>query len=302
MVKWPVKKALAYLIGSVCLSFSLSLAGYFLWQHCKQKRLVDPKYHIGAIVQTGPEKEALKTDYLAELLELSSDRPISLYAFNCRCAERKLLASPLIASASVKKLDEGAIYIDYEVRRPIATLADYRNIGIDAEGYLFPIAPFFTPKELPEIYLGLPPFGAAEDPFGRRGGQWQIPLDNQFLKLAMKILHLLRESPWKEGFRVKRIDVSNACCSSLGQREIVLFTEEEILLNEGVCCTFPKFLRLSPKDFAQQLHHFCLLRRSMEEDYRKQLESCTESKRFAVRIVDLRIPQLAFVENHREIN
>jgi hypothetical protein len=36
----------------------------------------------------------------------------------------------------------------------------------------------------------------------------------------------------------------------------------------------------------------------MEEDYRKQLSFCTESKRFTNRIIDLRIPQLAFIEDH----
>ncbi len=96
---------------------------------------------------------------------------------------------------------------------------------------------------------------------------------------------------------MKRIDVSNAFAPTLGQREVVLLTEEELLLKDGVVCLFPKFLRLAPQDYAKQINNFCLLRRNMEDDYRKQLAFCTESKRFATRIIDLRIPQLAFIEN-----
>ena len=297
MAQWSIKQALGCLIGSVCLTLCCSVGGYVFWQHHKEQRLLDEKYNICAIVQTGPEKEALKTAYLAELLDLSIDKPTSLYAFHCRKAERKLLSSPLISHAAIKRLDLGAIYIDYEVRKPVAILADYKNIAIDQDGYLFPMAPFFSPKEIPEIYLGLPAFGLAEDAFGRKGGQWLVPMQNRFLTLAFEILHFLDEVPWREGFRVKRIDVSNAFAPSLGQREVVLSTEEEVIIKEGVICVFPKFLRLAPQDYAKQISHFCLLRRNMEEDYRRQLSFCTESKRFTNRIIDLRIPQLAFIED-----
>jgi len=249
-------------------------------------------------VQTGPEKEALNTAYLAELLGLSADHPTSLYAFDCKRAEKRLLLSPMISQAEVKRLPQNAIYIDYEVRKPIARLADYKNIAIDRAGYLFPISPFFAPKEIPEIYLGLPDFGAPEDAYGRKGGEWLTPVHNRFLQLAFEILGFLEEVPWREGFRVKRIDVSNAFCPSLGQREVVLFTEEEVILKDGASCVFPKFLRLAPKGYPQQLKSFCLLRRNMEADYRKQLADAVDSNRFAPRIIDLRIPQLAFVENH----
>lgn len=297
MVSWPLKKALSVLVGSVCVTFVLSLGGAFSWSYYQERKLADEKYQIKAIVQTGPEKEALKSAYLAELLGLSVDSPTSLYAMDCKKAETMLLASPLISHAIVKRLDTSAIYIDYEVRKPIAFLADYKNIGVDREGYLFPIAPFFTPKEIPEIYLGLPPFGAGADSFGRLGGQWHVPLQDPFWHLALEILDTLEEVPWKEGFRVKKIDVSNGLAPSLGQREIVLMTEEEFFIKEGISCIFPKLLRLAPKDYAQQIANFCLLRRNIEDDYRKQLAYCTESRRFAPRIIDLRIPQLGFVEN-----
>lgn len=301
MKQWTIRQVWICLIGSSCCTLALSVSGYTIWSRSIQKRLIDPENKIVSILQTGSEKEALKTVYLAELLGLSADVYTSLYSLSCREAERRLLSSPLISTARVKRIPPGTLYIDYESRKPIAWLADYQNTGIDKEGYIFPMAPFFSPKELPEIYLGLPSFQAGEDPFGRKGGNWQEPIRTGYFQLALDVLQFLETAPWKEGFRLKKIDVSNAFAPSLGQREIVLFTEEDFRVNSDereVCCVFPKILRLAPKDYPQQLNHFFILRRNMAEDYKKQLSKICESARFQPRIIDLRIPQLAFVENH----
>lgn len=300
MNEWTMRQALTVLIGSTLFTLACSLGGYAWWKKSTKSRLLDPNHRIVAIIQTGPEKEALKTTYLAELLDLSADQPSNLYAFNLKKAQEKLFLSPLIARAEIKRLPPNSLYIDYEVRKPVARLGDYQNIAIDKEGYLFPLAPFLSPKELPEIYLGLPAFAEGEDSMGRQGGLWQTPIDNRYLRLAFEILQYLQGSSWKEGLHVKRIDVSNAFAPSLGQREIVLLTEEEIDLPQGskqLHCIFPKILRLAPKEYPQQLANFFALRKTMLEDYRRQMGSISQSGRFAPRIVDLRIPQLAFVEN-----
>lgn len=286
MSTWSVRQALFCLIGSTCLTLGLSFGGYWTWTKYNRDCLNNEKYKIATIVQTGPEKEVLKTAYLAELLGLSLDRPTNLYALDLRKAKLKLLVSPLIANARLEKIFPSTLYIDYEVRKPIAWLADYKNTAIDREGYLFPVVPFFSPKNLPEIYLGLHPFTG-----------WQVK--GPYFQIALEILQFLETAPWKEGLRIQRIDVSNAFAPSLGQREVVLFTEEEVCRRiEGreVVCTFPKILRLTPRDYTQQLGNFFVLRRTMMEDYQKQLVALREGGRFAPRIVDLRIPQLAFVE------
>jgi hypothetical protein len=294
--KWPLKKAMFILTGSVFLTCFLCFALYSVFLGWKNRRFESDRYKISAIIQTGPEKEALRTVYLAELLGLSYDTPKNLYALDLRKAQMALLSSPVIAKAKVKRMPPNTLYVDYEVRKPIAWLADYKNTAIDAEGYLFPVTPFLSPKEIPEIYLGLPAFGKDEDSFGRAGGKWRDPLHNKHLKLALDLLETFEGSPWREGLRIKRIDVSNAYCPTLGRREIVLFTEEEILLKE-LNFVFPKILRLAPRDCAQQLQNFFALRKTMIEDYRKQLSQLDQSTRFAPRIIDLRVPQLAFVEN-----
>lgn len=287
-MQWTTRQVLTCLIGSTLLTSCLGVSGLILWKKTRRSHLIDPRYRISAIVQTGPEKEALKTSYLAELLGLSVDQPVSLYAFSLKKAKEKLLASPLIAAASVTAIFPSTLYIDYEVRKPIAWLADYQNIALDEEGYLFPIVPFLSPKELPEIYLGLAPFGTPG------GGAWNVPLTQQTFHLSLEIL---REAQSQEGFSLKRIDVSHAFSSSLGTREVVLFTEEEIRL-EQESYFFPKILRLSPQNYQQQLAHFLILRRGILEEYKKQLSSSSQrGGKFTPRIIDLRIPELAFVEN-----
>ena len=284
--QWTMRGALFFLIGSTCFTLTVSVGAYWVWKNYRNDKLTNEKYRITAIIQTGPEKEALKTAYLAELLDLSVDQPQQLYAFNLKQGEAKLLASPLIKYAKITRMPPSTLYIDYEVRRPIAYLADFKNTGIDRDGCLFPIEPFSPPKHLPEIYLGL-------------SGLTNGPIQSPKFSLALEILQFLDSTPWEEGIRILKIDVSRAFETSLGQREIVLTTEEEVIVRKKereLFCTFPKIIRLCPKGYAQQLVNFFQLQRTMMEDYRRQLTSLKAGGRFAPRIVDLRIPQLAFVE------
>lgn len=295
-----MKQALFCLIGSTFLTLALSLGGFWLYRDWKIKRMTSEKYRIVSIVQTGSEREVLKTAYLAELLGLSVDTPSQLYALDLKKASLKLLASPLIKEVRMKRIPPGTLYIDYTVRKPLALLADYSNTAIDGEGFLFPVAPFFSPKQLPEVYLGLPTFGGQEDSMGRKGGKWHEPLSGRYFSLALEVLQFLEASGQIEGMRVERIDVSNAFATSLGQREIVLKVEDELVLQnekKELICLFPKLLRLAPKDYRVQLNHFFSLRRSMLDDYKRQLASMSVGGRFATRIIDLRIPQLAFIDN-----
>lgn len=303
MAQWTYRQAWVCLIGSTLTTLTLSLGGYGLLHQWRHARMSDPKYKIVAIVQTGPEREALKSAFLAELLDLSSDKFSSIYSFDVRRAEQKLLDCPLISQAKIKRIHPGTLYVDYAVRKPVAWLSDYQNTGIDREGCFFPIHPFYSPKNLPEIYLGLPSFETTSEPLGHEAGAWKISSDNKYLLLAFDLLRLLSDSPWREGLRIKRIDVSNAFAASAGQREIVLLTEEELTIRENdreSVYQFPKILRLPSKDYAQQLSNFLSLRRTILEDYKRQLCHVKTSEsltRFAPRIIDLRIAQVAFVQN-----
>jgi len=278
--------ALIFLLGSTFCTLVVAIFSLWIWKNYRNDQLTNERYRITSIIQTGPEKEALQTAYLAELLHLSQDVPTQLYVFDIKQGEERLLKSPLIKKAHIKRLPPCTLYIDYEVRKPVSYLGDFRNTGIDREGYIFPIEPFFAPKRLPEIYLGLT-------------APLELPIKDAKFDLALGVLKLLETAPWEEGLQIIKIDVSHAFSPSLGQREVILSTEEEVTIQhqqKEMVCVFPKIIRLSPKDYTHQLENFFQLQKTILNDYRRQLSCLSQGGRFAPRTVDLRIPQLAFVE------
>jgi hypothetical protein len=196
-------------------------------------RLTDENHQIKRIVQSGPEKEALKTPYLAELMGLSADRPTPYDLFNTKDAEKKLQTAPVIKWAKVHKKKPDAVYVEYEARHPIVTIGDFANTAMDEDKMLFPLRPYYTPKRLPEFYLGTSDFHS--------------PIQGEPVDLALEILSLC------DGlFFPARLDVSNAFHESLGRREIVLILNTP----RGDKHT----LRLSPANAKEQLGNYHQLR------------------------------------------
>jgi hypothetical protein len=182
-------------------------------------RAYDDRYKLVAIVQTSTEKEALKTAYLAELLGISSNRPENLYRINLAQAEQKLLNSPLISYAKVKRVPPGALYIEYKIRKPVAYLTDRVNAALDQEGYVIPFKPFFAPKRIVHIYLGLDPSQELV---------WNQKLEDERLDLAWNLLNALKSA---ESIYVKQIDLSRVAAPSLGDRRVVVVVD--LLMENG---------------------------------------------------------------------
>jgi cell division septal protein FtsQ len=95
--------------------------------------------------------ESLKLEPIVEWLQLSKDNPSTLDTFDLKEGRERLLKTGLIKEASLYKLPPATLIVCYTLRDPFATVANWNNCVIDEEGVLFPFAPFFTPKELPEI-------------------------------------------------------------------------------------------------------------------------------------------------------
>lgn len=292
--KLSLKASLSWILGSVLFLSGSGYGLYFYHRHCTKELLEDPQNRIVALIQTGAEKEVLKTNYLAELMELSCDQPKSLFAFDVDKAREKLLMSPLIKDAHVKRIRPNAIYIDYDARKPIASLYDYENVGIDEELFPFPLAPFHPVAPLPEIYLGLIQSHPEE------GEEiWHRPFAGKEMALSMRILQMLRRIPQ---IQPRRIDVSRAFSPSYGKREIVVLLDERIEIPQKhgkTTCVFPKILRLNPKDLEQQLANYLVLQQKIALDYQSQLSKKTYACQelvFQPKIIDFRVPQLAFVQ------
>ncbi len=256
MKKLPLVEALAWIIGSTLFitGGTYSLVHGQVKMHRKMSS--DPSYLLSRIVQTGPQKQALATAYLAELMQISSDRPTHYGHFDLQKAHKKVLASPVIKEAKIKLLEPDTIYIDYTVRQPLAWLHDFENTAIDDQGAPFPVSPFFTPKNLPEVYLGIDQIA------------WNKPLEGEKVELALTLLKLLFDAH----IPVRRLDLSSAFAESLGRREIILMTEDG---------GFTRTLRLTTKQYAQELGNYQTLKSRLPA---------------TPQVIDLRLPQLAFIE------
>lgn len=260
--KIPLVQAIAWIVCTTL--FVTGGVHAFFNGHLKmqRKKRSDPSYFLSRIVQTGPQKQALSTDYLAELLHVSANKPIHYGEFNVELAERRLRASPVIQEVKVDLIEPSTIYVDYTVRQPIAWLYDFENTAIDENGYPFPVTPFLTPKNLPEIYLNIDQI------------TWNKPIQGKAIELSLTILKLLSEAR----IPPRRLDLSHAFADSLGRREIVLITEEG---------GYSRILRLSLKNYAQELGNYQTLRSRLPP---------------VAQVIDLRIPQLAFIENKNPSN
>ena len=189
------------------------------------------------IIQTGPDKRALKTDYLAELLGLS----LESHHLDLKQATSLLLKSPVIIKGSVKRIDQKSIMIDYTVRKPYVWLADFDNLALDRNGIPFPVLPFYTPKKMPELIV------RQVDPC------WHQPIEGKQIEFAFDILNFLE----KQGlfFSTSRVDVSQMMHPSLGAREIVLIIENQ---------NASHFLRLAPLDYRDGINRYLRLRKYLD--------------------------------------
>lgn len=291
-MKVPLGRAVRLIAYSMLAVGCVVGVGWGCYHYVREMHANNPAYRIVAIVQSSSVPEMLNTAYLAELMDLSVDAPVNLYRFSTKEALNKLLSSPLIQNAKVKKIRPGTVFIDYEMRRPIAFLSDINNAAVDSEGFVFPFKPFFTPKRLPEIVLGVKQLSDSI---------WGNKIQDERFTLACELLKYLSKHYYSTFTTITRIDVSKAYASSLGQRQIVVELDNRIEReHEGKSCLFviPRILRLSTKDYRQGLANYLNLYRYLEEN--QNLHSKDEKStvvHLPATIIDLRLPQLAFIKN-----
>ncbi len=281
--KMPINRSLLWILVSILLISGSAFMGWLYFLHIRERRLNDDQYRIAAIIQSTAQADALKTVYLAELLDLSLDRPMNLYQFNVKEAAQTLLQSPLIKEASVKKILPGTLYIHYQMRTPIAYIGDFANTAIDEDGVIFPFHPFFTPKRLPTLYLGL----------DKEECQWGSSLKTSCaLELAFSVLQQF-EQLQLTSFQLKQIDVTKAQEDSYGERQVVLVLNEDSKTKRSTQSLL--FLRLSCDRYPDDLANFRTLQAFLFEKKEKKLPK-TQTQNPQGVVVDLRIPHLAFIK------
>lgn len=278
--QYPLRNGIRFILLITLVISGLPWAvwvGYGLYLEWRAK---DPANHIVAIVQKSSEPGILKNDFLAEVLGLSYDNPNNLYGFNTPSAEKRLMHSPVIKSAKVKKIPPGTIYVDYQPRKPIAFLGDQTNTALDEEGIPFPFKPYFTPKKLPIIFIGL----AQTDHYP---ADWGKPILSPHMHIALKLLKNITQVIKNKGYKLIALDLSNYTASSFGQREIVIILENQFQTSENetqMVPAKPLYVRLNAENYGLAFGNF------LELD--KLLKSRSEK---LPKVVDLRVPHYAYL-------
>ncbi len=191
--KFTLSRALIWIFSSAVLINLFAYFGILTYRYFKNTETLDYEVPIKAIVQTGPQREALRTNYLAELLGLCVNRPILCTEFDLKQAKEILLTSPVIQEADVKLKEPGILFIDYTIRNPICYLKDFKDVALDRKKVPFPTANFFTPKKLPEIYLGMD-----------EEIMWNEPLTGEKIDLAFELLKILTGPIVSDLFNIHR--------------------------------------------------------------------------------------------------
>ena len=122
-------------------------------------------------------------------------------------------------------------------------------------------------------------------------------MKGKYLDLALEILAYTCDPSVCDYFNVVWIDVSRAFSKSCGSREIVLITQDSIY-KQGQLHTARRILRLSTKQFTQQLGNYLKLREQLLEEDCKKLSLLGEQS-LPECIIDLRIANLAFIEEKK---
>lgn len=289
--RWDLKIALKRILVSVITISGSFWILFYTYTQIISYRSHDPKYAISLIEQTSSQKEALKTVFLAELLNLSADRPQNYYHFDPKMAERHLNSLPIFKQVKVQKKYPNIAHINYEMRKPFAYLYDFANTMIDENGICFPVQPFFTPKLLPQIYLGAHKKKHANS----SANPWGCKVPEIDLKRAADIT-LSFDKVKKNHSQLRFIDLSRIDHENFGKREIILQIEEINLSDKNLHPTpLLRTLRLHYETYEQgianyfRFHQYCFHQENSlkENPFLKQGHL----------VIDLRIPKLAFFKH-----
>ena len=267
-------KVLFISVVSALLTTGLSFKAYQHWYVNEVKIRSSSEFIISGIYQTGSKKEAISTNLLAEMLELSVDHPTHILDFDEKKMEKKLLSYPLFLSVKIQKKKPSSIMVDYEIREPLAICQDFNDALIDEHGVIFPYHTFFSQKNLPYVFLGVSEEGDIEEK------------KRLFLKILKTASFMLGDS----NFKITAIDVSKAYLESFSKREIVIKVQQD---DQGVI--FPYFLRANTLDLEKPLSNFLVLSKELGKQQKLWLK-LNQGKLPQPKIIDLRLDGMAFIE------
>jgi hypothetical protein len=257
--KLPLYRALLYIALSVIAIWGTLFFAWWYHSIALEKRQNNAQFTLKTIVSSSKTGDSLTIQQIAELLHITGETPTNLYRIDPIQAKIELESYPAIKSAVVKRLRPNALFIEYELRTPYFLLRDFENVAIDKEGYPFYLFPIFTPKKIPELYVGIQDIS------------WNIPIRLEEYTCAVELAEYI-EKTYPKDIKLLRIDTHNMHNASRGMQEIVVIFEERARRF---------YVRLDVHEYKKGLKHFLYLRPGDTPE----------------RVVDLRYNGFALVKN-----
>lgn len=276
--KIPLFRACFYIFLSIFLVSGSTHLG-LQWYLCHYfPKVNNDKPKISYIIQTNPGREKLSTALLAKMTGFYEKGE----RLSVKKAQENLKKSPIIKEATIKQISKDTLYIDYLMRTPIAFLYDFENIAIDAEGVLFPFYPFYAPKKLPYVYLGLKQKFEEMD---------TCQLEEDLFKHARSIILATKPLVLEKKLSLERIDLSRIKEKSLGKREIILSIQSRPKWSEANEQVH-HYLRISTNNYLQDLGNYFKVLDDLSntpKELRSDSDDCSS-------VIDLRLSDTAIIK------
>ncbi len=238
--------------------------GLFVWRQKVAQRTNDPAWQISHIVQQG--NQPLPSGFLSHALRL----PMAFDSLHVKRAEEQLKSWPIFDSVRVRKKAPGAVIVDYTLRKPIAAVGQFSNAAFDAEGIVFPLQPFYTPKRLPKVFFV---------------GDQPTPREMEMTLAIKEALNDLEPSPRLISIDLQAMSHPNPAC-----REIVVMVMDERIQAAHII-EQPILLRLPSEGTEEALLRLEQLRAVIQ----KRAGDAQTSLKAAGVTVDLRLPSSAYL-------
>jgi hypothetical protein len=145
-------------------------------------------------------EESLDVTMMREILGLNGKEVIPLHTLREQAINKGVFSKLRLSLRA-----GGKLYCFYRLRTPAYRLGNLSHMYLDEEGVCFPSVPFFSPKRLPEIFL------PSREEYTLRENE------REFLKELKS--HAIYPS-------TTQIDLSRMESATLGEREIVIRTQE----------------------------------------------------------------------------
>lgn len=111
---------------------------------------------LTTLIQKTPTRQTLSPRFFSNYLGLNPQgKNLAIKRLDIDKINKKLKSFPIFKSIDAEMTKEGALQVSYFLRNPEYQLKDYSHCGVDEEGFIVPLTPFYTPKKLTQIFLGL---------------------------------------------------------------------------------------------------------------------------------------------------